>query len=121
MVVEAKFAAQFACLFHNREESLHGDIDLGLLFRVDRAGGRSPNLRSNVVFFKQSERLRVGAPKGKELDVVFFVLENFLLKLHDMFGPPVVGHPFESKLLEHLNPLGWVTFFRVERHDAPGD
>ena len=73
------------------------------------------------MFFKQSERLRVGAPKCKELDVVFFVLENFLLEFRDMFGSPIVGHPLEPKLLEHLDSRGGAALFCIKRDDAPGD
>lgn len=121
VIVKAQFAAKFSCLFNEREESLDGYINFGLLFFVNRAGCGAPNLGPNVVFFEKAKGLRVGAPKGEKLDVVFFVLKNFLLKLGDMFSSPIVGNSFQAKFLKHLNPLGRSPVFCVERNNAPSD
>ena len=121
VIVKAQFAAEFSCLFNEREEFLDGNVDFGLFFFVNRTGCGMPNLGPNVVFFEKAKGFRVGAPKGEKLDVVFLVLKDLFLEFGNVFSSPIVGNSFQAKFPEHLNPLGRSPVFCVEWNNAPSD
>ena len=70
---------------------------------------------------KELECFFVHVPKSKELDSVLLVLNDFLLEIGNVLGPPVVSGAFQPEPNQHLGPFFGRALACVERNDAPGD
>ena len=68
---------------------------------------------------KEFEGFFVNVPESEEFDPVFFVLKDFLFKLRNMLGSPVVGGPFQPEPNQHLGPLFRRTLACIKRNNAP--
>ncbi len=120
VIVESEPATGFPCALDDRQHPRRRGLDPLLLGRFVAAAESDPDLRMEIVLFKEAERLFVRAPEGEELDPVFLVGEDLALELRDMFLPPIVGDLLDPHLRDHLGPFLGGALLRIERDDAPG-
>ena len=81
VVVEAEFAAELFGALDQGQQRLGGGRDARLLsFRL-WTGEREPNLRVEIVFFKQGKGFIVHAPESEEFQTMFLILQNLFFKL----------------------------------------
>ena len=80
-----------------------------------------PDLRMQVVLFKQFESFFVSTPESKVFDAVLFVLQDFLFKRRHMFFAPVVRTPHDAQFFEHRGALSRPAFRGIKWHNAPSD
>ena len=108
----------FLALAKKGQQTFCGGFDLSFLCIAGTLHHR-PELRMELVLFKQSEGLVMRAPEREHLDAVFLIREDLPFKLRHMLGSPVVGDFVESHLRHHLGTGFGATLRGVKGHDAP--
>ena len=120
VIVESEWATCLAGALDDRQQPRRGGFDPFLRRGFVAATEGEPDLRTEVILFKEAEGFFVRAPEGKELNAVFLIGKDLALELRDMLLPPVVGDLLDAHLRDHLGAFLGRSLLRVEGHDAPG-
>ena len=99
VVVQANLALHFRRALDERQHQLGGSRDAFFLDGLCRRRSRLPNLRMQVVFGEELERLVVRSPESEILEPMLLVLKDFVFKSGDMIVAPIVSDLGEAQLL----------------------